>query len=574
MTISVGFCQAAESDMNNDAVFLALRDSVHHAFNDGDSARFFPAVKRLEEYVLSKNDLHAYYNQRCNEIVFQMNQMKIFEAYKLARDLSAELREKKVDKEMYMATNMLGHINNYCGNKGEAKDNWRETLQLMEKEGYYSNMPPIIMNMINVATDDNVEETDSLLAKALAIAKKYSPERVFDIESRQTLSYYYRGDYPKFLEGYKAFKEGEKNGLSSVHGRSLEVYYLAYQGKTDEAIALAKEELGDEGLDAQVQIYQKAGRWKEAFEALKRETAANDSIDNVVLTNSMAGIRDEIRLYDAYRQNYRTRLIGLSAAILLMGLLIFALFYIVQSRRRHLKELQKAYRRATESEKMKAAFIQNVSHEVRTPLNIISGFSQVIADPELTDSVEERRHMSEMMQKSAHQITSLIDEIIGLSLIESTEKMRRDDEPRINRLLQDFQRDYQELAKKGVSVKLESQLADDFTLKTNENMLKRILAALMENAIKYTEKGNINIKASADEQQLTFVVEDTGCGIPKDQAEHVFDRFVKLDSFKEGIGLGLPLSRKLAQQLDGTVALDTNYTEGARFIVTLPIYNI
>ena len=206
MTISVGFCQAAESDINNDAVFLALRDSVHHAFNDGDSARFFPAVKKLEEYVLSKNDLHAYYNQRCNEIVFQMNQMKIFEAYKLARDLSAELREKKLDKEMYMATNMLGHINNYCGNKGEAKDNWRETLQLMEKEGYYSNMPPIIMNMINVATDDNVEETDSLLAKALAIAKKYSPERVFDIESRQTLSYYYRGDYPKFLEGYKAFK--------------------------------------------------------------------------------------------------------------------------------------------------------------------------------------------------------------------------------------------------------------------------------------------------------------------------------------------------------------------------------
>ena len=149
--------------------------------------------------------------------------------------------------------------------------------------------------------------------------------------------------------------------------------------------------------------------------------------------------------------------------------------------------------------------------------------------------------------------------------------MRRDDEPRVNRLLQDFQSDYQELAKKGVSVKQESQLADDFTLKTNENMLKRILAALMENAIKYTEKGNITIKASADEQQLTFVVEDTGCGIPKDQAEHIFDRFVKLDSFKEGIGLGLPLSRKLAQQLDGNVTLDTNYTEGARFIVTLPI---
>lgn len=102
-------------------------------------------------------------------------------------------------------------------------------------------------------------------------------------------------------------------------------------------------------------------------------------------------------------------------------------------------------------------------------------------------------------------------------------------------------------------------------------MLKRIIAALMENAVKYTEEGSITLKASADEQQLRVAIEDTGCGIPADQAENIFGRFVKLDSFKEGIGLGLPLSRKLAEQLDGNVILDTKYTQGARFIVTLPI---
>ena len=548
-----------------------MRDSMHHAFNDGDSARFFPAIQNLLTYLEKQNDLHAYYTQRCNVIVFLMNQQKIYEAYKLARELSMELREKKVDKEMYMAKNMLGHINRYCGNKQEAKENWRDALQMMEKAGYYGNMPPIYMNIVNVALDDSIEETDSLLELALATARKYSPERVFDIESRQTLSYFYRGDYDRFVEGYKAYKAGEEQGLSSVHGRELEVYYLSYLGKTDEAIKMAKEELADEGKDAIVVILEKAGRWKEAFMALKDETASKDSIDNVVLTNSMMGIRDELRLYEAYRQNHRTRIIGLTAAIILMGLLIFALFYIVQSRRKHLKELQKAYRRATESEKMKAAFIQNVSHEVRTPLNIISGFSQVIADPDLTDSVEERKHMSEMMQKSAHQITSLIDEIIGLSLIESTEKMRRDDTPKINRLLKDLQHNYEDLANKGVIIKLETELDDDFTIKTNENMLKRILAALMENAVKYTEKGSITIKTTTDEQQMKFVIEDTGCGIPADQAENIFGRFVKLNSFKEGIGLGLPLSRKLAEQLGGNVTLDTSYTEGARFIVTLPI---
>lgn len=466
---------------------------------------------------------------------------------------------------------MLGHINRYCGNGEEAKENWREALQMMEEAGYYSSMPPIYMNIVNVTTEDCIEETDSLLAKALEIARKYSPDRVFDIETRQTISYFYRGDYPKFVEGYKAYKAGEAEGKSSVHGRELEVFYLSYLGKTDEAINLARKELGDEGKDVIVILLEKAGRWKDAFLALKDQTASKDSIDNVVLINSMKGIRDELVLYDAYRQNHRTKMIGLTAALALMSLLIFALFYIVQSRRKHMKELQRAYRRATESEKMKAAFIQNVSHEVRTPLNIISGFSQVIADPELTDSVEERQHMSEMMQKSAHQITSLIDEIIGLSLIESTEKMRREDTPCINRLLNDFQRDYQDLAKKGVSVKVETTLADDFTIKTNENMLKRIITALMENAVKYTEEGCITLKASADEKQLRVTIEDTGCGIPADQAENIFGRFVKLDSFKEGIGLGLPLSRKLAEQLDGNVILDTKYTQGARFIVTLPI---
>lgn len=544
---------------------------MHHAFNNGDSTTFFPAIKNLEEYLMRQGDLHGYYTQKCNEIVFQMNQRRIFEAYMLARKLSKELREKKVDKERFMAINMLGHINNYCGNKEEAKQNWYEVLRIMEEEGYYSSMPPIYLNIVNVALDDNAEEADSLMEKAKQISLKYSPDRVFDIEGRQTLSYYYRGDIERFLKGYKAYKEGEAKGLSSVNGRALEVYYLAYQGKVDEAVAMAKKELGDEGRDAITQIYEKAGRWEEAYKALKAETASNDSIDNVVLINSMQGIADEVRLYDAQRENYRTRSLALLITIGLLILLIVALIYIFMARRKHVKELEKAYERVKESEKMKAAFIQNVSHEVRTPLNIISGFSQVIANPELTDSVEDRQHMSKMMQKSAHQITSLIDEIIGLSLIESTEKMREEDTPQVNALLKDVLKDYDDVVNDGVELKLETTLADDFRITTNENMLKRILTALLENACKYTEKGSIKLKAVEADNTLLISVEDTGCGIPKEKAHEIFERFVKLDSFKEGIGLGLPLSLKLAEQLGGIVELDTTYTYGARFNVKLPI---
>jgi len=561
---------AADQDYKQEPEYLALRDSMHHAFNDGDSVRFFPAVKALQAYLLKKGDQHAYYTQRCNEIVFEMNRRKVFEAYMLGRQLSMELREKGLDSEMYMAYNMLGHINNICGNKKAAKRNFYTVIDMMEKYGYYESMPPIYMNIVNVEINDDHEEAMRLLDKAKEIAEKYSPERVFDIETRRTVSYYTAGEMDKFLEGYKAYKKGVEEGKSSVHGRSLEVYYLASQGKTDEAVAMAREELEDESEEAISEIYEKAGRWKEAFEAQRRAYAANDSVNNVALANSMQGIRDQLTINDMEQKSARNRLIALIAGVILLVLLIMAQIYIVLSRRRHLRQLNAAYQHALESDKMKTRFIQNVSHEVRTPLNIIAGFSQVIADPSLTESVEERQNMASMMQKSAQQITNLIDEIIGLSLIETSTNVVKDDIVKVNQLLESVVAEYEDTVPSKVALRIDSELEPDFCFATNKNMLHRILGALTDNAIKNTEKGNITLKAKTVAQTLLISVEDTGCGIPADQAENIFERFVKLDSFKQGIGLGLPLSRKLAEQLGGLVTLDTSYHPGARFVVTLP----
>ena len=566
------FAQAV--DYSNDKTYKTLYDAMHHAFNDGDSAKFFPAVKALQQYLLDNKDLHGYYTQRCNEIVFEMNQQRIYEAYKMARELSQELREKKIDKEMYMAMNMLGHINRYCGNNEEAKENWREVLRLMQEHGYYSSMPTIYMNIVNVALDDSPEEADSLLEIAKQISLKHCPERVFDIETRRTLSYYYRGDYDKFMKGYEEYKKGEAIGKSSVHGRSIEVYHEALLGHTDEAIKLAREELGDEGLDAVTIIYEKAGRWQEAFHALKKQTAAKDSIDNVVLINSMMGIRDEMMIYEAERDAARTRFYLMSAVIILLALLTIALFYITQTRRRHLKELRKAYDQALESDRMKTAFIQNISHEVRTPLNIIGGFSQVIANPELDPDIEERQEIARMTQKNARLITTLIDEMLLVSLNENSEEAKIENQVEINSLMRGVMKEAEGnlSAKTKTKIQYDTTLADDFTLLSNEYMLKIVINAIVDNAVKNTPEGSITLKAAKpSDTELVLIVEDTGCGIPAEEAEHIFERFVKLDTFKEGIGLGLPLCRMLIEKLGGTIRLDTAYTQGARFVVTLPI---
>ena len=559
-------------DYSNDKTYQELYNAMHRAFNDGDSTKFFPAIQALQKYLYDKDDLHGYYTQRCNEIVFQMNQQRIYEAYKLARELSKELREKKINKEMYMAMNMLGHINRYCGNKEEAKENWHEVLRLMEEHGYYSSMPSIYMNIVNVALDDSPEEADSLLEVARQISLKHCPERVFDIDTRRTLSYYYRGDYDKFMEGYEEYKKGVAEGKSSVHGRSIEVYHESLLGHTDQAVEMARKELGNEGLDAITLIYEKAGRWEDAFRALKRQHLASDSIDNVVLTNSMMGIRDEMMIYEAERDVVRTRFYLMSAVIILLALLAIALFYITQTRRRHLKELRKAYDQVLESDKMKTAFIQNISHEVRTPLNIIGGFSQVIANPDLDPNIEERREIARMTQKNARLITMLIDEMLLVSLNENSEEAKKENQVEINNLMRGVMKEAEDDLSDKTTIQYDTTLADDFTILTNEYMLKIVISAIVDNAVKYTPEGTITLKAAKpSDTELALTVEDTGCGVPAAEAEHIFERFVKLDTFKEGIGLGLPLCRMLIEKLGGTVRLDTTYTQGACFVVTLPI---
>lgn len=557
-------------DYSNDAEYMSLRDSVHRAFNDGDSVRFFHFVKNLQDYLLTQNDIHTYYTQRCNEIVFLMNRMKIFEAYKLAKQLSIELREKELDSEMYMAYNMLGHIYRYCGNEEAAIANWHEVLSRMQRAGYRESMPPIYMNIVNVLTNHDPEEALRLVEEALAIARESSPERVFDIETRRAMIYYSMGDTAKFMEAFNDYQEGLALGKNSVHGRELEIYHTALLGNTDEAVNMAIEMKGSDAYGIVAEIYEKAGRLQEAYSALKHDYEIKDSTNNIILSNSMEGVRSELRIYDAERRATRNRNITFTTTIGLLAMLVVALTYIVWSRKRHIKQLQSAYRHALESDNMKTAFIQNVSHEVRTPLNIISGFAQVMSNPNMETNSKQREDMARMITQNTKLITSLIDEMLELSLSETSSNTVIEDKVKLNSFLRHIVNDSKEEAANGVKLSLESTLQDSFTMRTSKHMLSRIVNSLLSNALKNTDKGCITVFASSEGEKITIAVEDTGIGIPADKAEHIFERFVKLDTFKPGIGLGLPLCRTLANQLGGSVFLDTSYSNGSRFVVTLP----
>ena len=380
------------------------------------------------------------------------------------------------------------------------------------------------------------------------------------------------GDMERFDKGYQEYKKGEAKGLSSVHGRSLEVYHLVQQGKIDEAVKMADETL-DDRYSTIAQIYASAGRWKEAFEMQKADMAETDSINSLLLGSSLQGIQQEVQRYEQERDEALRKLYGIIAITVLLLLLVIALFYIVQTRHRHLREIRRAYQRAIESDKMKTVFIQNVSHEVRTPLNVISGFAQVMADPTRKITAEEYRYMSDMVIHNSNRITLMLDEVLMIASHESATYDGRVD-IQCNQFLRKIVDGIHLDGEQGklLQVNFETELSDDLEVKIHKSAVRLIVLQLLDNAVKNTASGTVTLKASMADSQLILAVEDTGVGVPEQEAERIFERFVKLDPFKEGLGIGLAFSRTMAQRFGGNVYLDQTYAgPGARFVLALPM---
>lgn len=232
------------------------------------------------------------------------------------------------------------------------------------------------------------------------------------------------------------------------------------------------------------------------------------------------------------------------------------------------KELKLALDKAQESDRLKTAFIRNISHEVRTPLNAINGFSQLLCSSDFELSQEERQDMKDRISKNAETLTDIFSEVLEMSEGESLHSLSDVD---VNTLCREMIEEQKKVNEKGLDIRYASSLPDDFKVHTNEPNVRLILHHLLNNAVKFTEKGGVTLKCEVIGQQLVMSVADTGIGIEPDNRERIFDNFVKLDDYADGVGLGLPLSRRLARLLGGDVTYDYGYTGGARFLFTLPI---
>ncbi|MDL2255997.1 two-component system sensor histidine kinase/response regulator [Parabacteroides sp. OttesenSCG-928-K15] len=239
---------------------------------------------------------------------------------------------------------------------------------------------------------------------------------------------------------------------------------------------------------------------------------------------------------------------------------------VITERKQFEEELRKAKDKAEESNRLKSAFLANMSHEIRTPLNAIVGFSHILAN---TEDMEEKQEYIKIVETNNELLLRLVGDILDLSKLEAGTMEFKYEDVDLNAVLEEQCRIHQGKAAPGVEVVFEDRIPDCF-VNVEKKCLVQVLSNLLVNAVKFTEKGTIRFGYKMEEGMLHFYVADTGRGISKERLNEIFHRFIKLDHFMQGAGLGLSLCQMIVQTLGGTVGVTSEEGKGSTFWFTFP----
>ena len=240
--------------------------------------------------------------------------------------------------------------------------------------------------------------------------------------------------------------------------------------------------------------------------------------------------------------------------------------YDITKLKRTEEELREAKERAEESNKLKSAFLANMSHEIRTPLNAIVGFSELLANE---NRDETRREYTDIILRNNTLLLPIISDVLDLARIESGRMDIERTQFDARDLCREIADSLRLQRRPGVELRVEEGLPELFITEYRQG-LAQVLNNFTRNALKFTGKGSVTIGFRRIPGHIRFYVRDTGIGIAPEDRERIFERFVKLDTFTQGTGLGLSICKSIAEQLGGSVGVDSVTGEGSCFRIDIP----
>ena len=377
--------------------------------------------------------------------------------------------------------------------------------------------------------------------------------------------------------------------------------YFQLQGDYKQAldnVDMVLSQTGDDYLPAlkiKAELLLNAGKEQEAALLYHKSVSLIDSTYNESLSKQINQLRtihevDKLELKNKQMEleagRYKLTITLVLIGVLLLSFIAFLIHYIRVRRMKNLleksdKELKKdkdqlilsekalslAKEKAEASNRFKDIFLSNLSHEIRTPLNSIVGFSSLLG--KLYDKDETKEYAS-IIKHNSDLLLKLVNDTVSVSLLQTDQVPLVWEDVEICQFCKTIVEEYEPQASPLVKVEFRASF-DTYTLRTDTARLKQVFENLLSNSLKFTEMGRVSLICELENDAVSFIVEDTGRGIPVDMQSKIFESFEKIDVFTQGVGLGLTICKLVADRLGGSITLDTTYEKGTRMIFTHPI---
>ena len=501
--------------------------------------------------------------------------------YQLKRLYSLAIDNKKKEIEITLeygldkynlstTYSMLGGLYSLTGKTDEALECLNKSATCIyssTQEFYYY----VRLAQYYLLINDNAQAWDYLKkAKDLSNAKKEVQKNLQEYAGVLKQYYIATKQYEKALEVQdhiiSVYHQNDKNYIEDILNRAA-IYY----------------EMGD--LSQAAQYYNKYYTLNDSAQISNENITAGEfaamlGVERLNLEKSE--LQQQMQQRDLANKQ---RIIIFLIALLSLGFIIFYREHLLNGRLRisqkqlseknnellcSQEELKYAKEQAEDGSRMKSEFIQNMSHEIRTPLNSIVGFSQILSSY-FSDS-DDTKEYAHIIEQNSTSLLQLVNDVLDLSYLDGEREIPAQSIAEITGVCQTCIDQVRSKLKPDVQLIFTPE-RENFTMQTNPDRISQILMNLLQNAAKFTQEGSVTLTYHIREEEkvILFSVTDTGIGIPADKQEAVFERFTKLDSFVPGTGLGLSISRLIAEKMGGSLLIDSTYTTGCRFILTLPL---
>ena len=327
------------------------------------------------------------------------------------------------------------------------------------------------------------------------------------------------------------------------------------------------------------QWFEKKGDNAKALEYYIRNRKFEDSLNNEENTSRIQNLRVdyerqskqyEINLLENELTHQKLESTRILIAVTFVAIVLLVIWIITLIRgRRQLKkandEIAEAYQQTKKALEVKTAFMKSMKHEIRTPLNGIMGFSQLLSSMYTAD--EQAHQMTEVIEKQSMLLAKIIDDILEIADADTVKP--KIENCAIDEIVESSMATARQVVNADVAFAYKP-FSTGVVISTDSHILQTILVKVLDNAAKFTKQGSITVLTKQIEHGISFIVEDTGSGIPADKTETVFEQFTKLDEFSQGTGMGLTLCRTIIQKLNGKIFVDTSYSGGCRMIIEIP----